>query len=346
MKVFFWLIVISVIILITKKYKRGNFKNPKPFSQEIVLIPQENSLNVNDFTENIPHRTKSLLYISEDDPSNASFSNAIKITINFADHVIESERMPSTDPSTIFLKAPITKPRKNELIEKIGYYPTYLHLTPEQKWIYIKWLHDVTKEIDIGYVFVYYYGLERQLLLDNFDDAFDEILVLREYHRNNSFLWYSGGALFYSCILKGRNDKLNDLKSLLNQGIWNNLHLLLAYKLELDLSVDNIIAIVKGPNELNKRYVKNYLDMYKSVLKEILIKKYSKSELPFSGNYEYKDFPKSENLTYANTSFPNEIRTIKVPNLIDYGPFINEISSLHREVHEVMKVNLREMRKN
>jgi len=84
------------------------------------------------------------------------------------------------------LKLPIKEPTRPDSVEPLGYYPSYAALRPEQRWVYLNWLRNVTEEVNIGYVFIYYYGLERQLLTGKFDRAFDEILKLREYHQNKS----------------------------------------------------------------------------------------------------------------------------------------------------------------
>ena len=51
------------------------------------------------------------------------------------------------------------------------------------------------KEINIGYVFIFYYGLERHLFFGDAESAFDMILRLRQRHKNGSFMSYSSSAL-------------------------------------------------------------------------------------------------------------------------------------------------------
>ncbi len=150
-----------------------------------------------------------LIFISNKDPSDISFG--LSISISIYDGEIKFHNNENDDPSTIFLKLPIKKPNRPDSIERLGYYPSYAGLTPEQRWVYLTWLQDVTEEADIGYVFIYYYGLERHLLTGKFDRAFDEILKLRQYHRNKSFLAYSESSLVNSSLLMKRPDKLTEL---------------------------------------------------------------------------------------------------------------------------------------
>jgi hypothetical protein len=55
--------------------------------------------------------------------------------------------------------------------------------------------------VDIGYVFIFYYGLERHLISGNYSEAIDTILTLRKTHNHPSFLSYSANALVISAIL-------------------------------------------------------------------------------------------------------------------------------------------------
>jgi hypothetical protein len=74
------------------------------------------------------------------------------------------------EPSLILMNLPIKQPVDEMLIPRPPYYPQYVGLTPEQRWIYLKLLiNPYNDKIDIGYVFILYYGLERHLLHGDFD---------------------------------------------------------------------------------------------------------------------------------------------------------------------------------
>ena len=53
--------------------------------------------------------------------------------------------------------------------ESLSYWPSYQTLTPQARAAYLKWLESGRddKEVPIGYVFLYYYGLERRILNDS-----------------------------------------------------------------------------------------------------------------------------------------------------------------------------------
>jgi tellurite resistance protein len=80
----------------------------------------------------------------------------------------------------------------------MGYWPSYARITPEARRSYLSWLAGPRSDPGayIGYVFLYFYGLERRLMLD--DGAHDGDEVCREVQRlldvygaNNSFNRYA-----------------------------------------------------------------------------------------------------------------------------------------------------------
>jgi len=87
-------------------------------------------------------------------------------------------------------------------IPEMGYWPSYAEMAPGQRQCYLRWLAGgrCDPEISIGYVFVFYYGLERRLLLDgqNVAEIMGEVNRLRTiYAGNNSFTGYSGRLLTF-----------------------------------------------------------------------------------------------------------------------------------------------------
>ena len=81
----------------------------------------------------------------------------------------------------------------------LGYWPSYQRIAPDCRRRYLEWLASGKKapDVDIGYVFLYFYGLERRLLVDKPSTAeiaalVDELKRLRTiYSANGSFDGYS-----------------------------------------------------------------------------------------------------------------------------------------------------------
>ena len=55
---------------------------------------------------------------------------------------------------------------------QMGYWPTYAEASPEERRAYLNWLSEgrSNPDCDIGYVFLFFYGLERRVILDSRDD--------------------------------------------------------------------------------------------------------------------------------------------------------------------------------
>ena len=81
----------------------------------------------------------------------------------------------------------------------LGYWPSYQRITPDCRQRYLEWLASGKRapDVDIGYVFLYFYGLERRLLVDEpspveIDALVEELKRLRTiYSANASFDSYS-----------------------------------------------------------------------------------------------------------------------------------------------------------
>ncbi len=166
------------------------------------------------------------------------------------------------EPSIIYKDLPINKPIDPSIIERPSYYPTYAGLSPEQRWIYLNWLEDITEEVNnIGYVFIYYYGLERHLLIGDFDTAYQEILLLRKIHDNKSFESYSYNALLFSSAYRNRLDIAEQIMENESKNGIDNIDLLFKYRFEKDISVNDFMS-----SKENKR---GKSSIYKSITRSL-----------------------------------------------------------------------------
>ena len=86
--------------------------------------------------------------------------------------------------------------------EPLGYWPSFEGMSPNCRMRYLKWLAGGKQEadIDIGYVFLYFYGLERRLILE--EPAAAELEALsRELQRLRSLYSTNGSFNGYSARL-------------------------------------------------------------------------------------------------------------------------------------------------
>lgn len=111
------------------------------------------------------------------------------------------------EPALIDPKMEVSPQFDRPLIESIGYWPSYSKLSPAARGIYLSWLSSGAKNphIEIGFVFLYFYGLERRALFDvdnshiaknDVKDIVYEVKrLLQIYGYNNSFAKYARSFL-------------------------------------------------------------------------------------------------------------------------------------------------------
>ena len=75
---------------------------------------------------------------------------------------------PDSDPSLINPRFPVASGSPNLTLKQMGYWPSYSSISPEARKAYLSWLAGGRKypSADIGYVFLFFYGLERRVLED------------------------------------------------------------------------------------------------------------------------------------------------------------------------------------
>jgi len=115
----------------------------------------------------------------------------------------------NSEPSFIDISLSISS-RKVDIAERlIGYWPSYTHISPEARRAYLDWLAGGRSNpiTDIGYVFLFFYGLERRALVDaqtdlqakqEIPDIIKEVTrLLSIYGSNGSFKGYASRFIDY-----------------------------------------------------------------------------------------------------------------------------------------------------
>lgn len=288
----------------------------------------------------IPPDIKKLLFISSDgNPANFTNGSSISISIDFITGKIQVNTL-NDDPSTIFLKCPLAIPQNITSVDKISYYPAYAELQPEQRYLYLNWLTDISQKVDTGYVFLFYYGLERHLLLGQFEEAFDMISKLRSQVNNKSFQSYSKTALVFSTILKRKIDFFDKLTILYNDEIWGDEQLFIKLYKKEPLSPIEIIKVLKGIPTVNKHYIQKETEIYTEKLQQLLIDRYG-SPVLFLSVSDIKCLAQKKRTIFANISFPVDVSCCKVPTFLGDKKYVEFISELHNACHNQVKECLR-----
>jgi hypothetical protein len=256
----------------------------------------------------------------------------------------------SAEPSCIYSGALVKEPADASVIPRPPYSPHYVYLKPEQRWIYLNFLADpYNKNIDIGYVFLLYYGLERHLMFGDFDSAFRVILKLRGVHKHKSFQKYSGNALILSALYKKKGEYIPlFMNSLNNENEFNvpdNLLLMCYYSFNVPLLPRDIMRMAKTIYE-DMYYIKKRPDIFEQCLGKIIKERtgsesidlrsyFTESELK-KISYERKDI-------FANIHANDD--DVRVPRLADIPDFKKDMLVFLLLAREEVKSELAEAKK-
>lgn len=129
------------------------------------------------------------------------------------------------EPSTIYLNLGVGTPVSSNGRE-IPYWPSYSKLSNDQRATYLQWLSQGKKASDpssfeTGYLFLFFYGIERRVLIDGDKDPalVQEVCeLLRNYGhdgRSGSLVSYLGDFLHYTTYCYGADHYLKAFPSLL-----------------------------------------------------------------------------------------------------------------------------------
>ena len=121
------------------------------------------------------------------------------------------------DSALINPKLKVTPAEPWEGADEMGYWPKYAQISPRCRGAYLKWLAGGRSEPEayIGYVFLFFYGLERRLFVDGQKgegsanerlEIVEEVLrLLKIYGHNRSFKGYASNLLAMEWVLYQHN---------------------------------------------------------------------------------------------------------------------------------------------
>ncbi|QNN21537.1 hypothetical protein HED60_04360 [Planctomycetales bacterium ZRK34] len=112
------------------------------------------------------------------------------------------------EPSSMDPRDPVSR-KPGYQTQRLPYWPSYHNMDPTQRFVYLSWMSEgrIRLPSEIGYAFVFFYGLERRTLVDQHDHetAIAEVLRLRQLHRggeqySGSFENYTAGFLWFLSV--------------------------------------------------------------------------------------------------------------------------------------------------
>lgn len=298
------------------------------------------NLFINEF--NISEEILELLWFADGPLKN--YNSQDNCLYKFENNDIKISFSNQDEPSLIYTKYPISQTDLDELKDNIGYYPTYEELTPEQKFLYLKWLENPflkeNTEVNTGYVFLFYYGLERHLFLKKSMKSFNMIYKLYKKFDNNSFRAYSYEAMLFFTLF---TQKMELVESLLKEAPYiSSLVIYAKYILREPLYANEIMEISSQVDFSNKRYIKNEPLLFEKILEENILKKLDGHQLfldvYFSKKLDPEYYPVVANISLRKINYG-------IPNIFSNSIFKEYINNLLTETHEQVKITLRNQRK-
>jgi hypothetical protein len=249
-----------------------------------------------------------------------------------------------SEPSSIYTNLNISEPLNSSNLGNLGYYPSYSGMSEQQRWRYLHFLNDpYSSDIDIGYVFVLYYGLERHLLKGDYQKAFGVILKLRRFHIHSSFISYSTGALIISSVIHDRKDNIKVLLSEVidrNHHIHPSMYMIMKAIIHERVHADEVMKFYKKFELSNTHYIRKYPELFSNELKKLLDSEPEIKQYPH--NYISDNSPMDLVLVFANISF--ETRDIRLPDLFKIEKFIAFGNSLLQRTNILIKQKLQDER--
>ena len=152
------------------------------------------------------------------------------------------------------------------------------------------------------------------------------------FHANKSFQVYSGSALLHACLMRGRSDVLQSLYT--NHGF--------------DYFGNSSLPAPAAFPTCSSRWPRSFpeltgatssqRDLYRGQLLQLLMEEQHQQSYEFWDRYPLDSVDAIPHAIFANVSFPPEIRTPQLPNLMSHPPFQDEmLLSLFGRVHERTK---------
>jgi len=131
-------------------------------------------------------------------------------------YVADCKSLDDFDASLLCIRRKIDPPR-TDLGHSLPYWPQLCNCEPCQVGNYLYWLCNGRKDpdIELGYVFLYFYGLERRALVDGEDIipvAKEVLRLLSIYNKSGSFRQYATGLIIHLMLLR----KLKPTTQLIN----------------------------------------------------------------------------------------------------------------------------------
>lgn len=247
------------------------------------------------------------------------------------------------EPSAIFTVESILKRRDFKDFEAPGYFPTYLELTPIQRYAYLKYLENpFAADANMSYVYLFYYGLERNLFTDKYEKAIEIIQKLMTIFNSKGFISHSITSLLYIALIRNDQQRIMEyLNSNYFEYIKSSLLYYCFFTYKIPIPITYIIKNTSLYNFYNKLYIKKCPNYFTQTFSELFYSKYGKKEIFINDFVSSKEFSKYDfisNSLFTNNYLPKF--TDHIPYDYEYKSFNSIIRTLLEETHLEVKKNM------
>ncbi len=287
-----------------------------PITGEAVYHSQISGLRPLPYGDKIP-------YLMSSDGSKIPFGD---FTIQ---KYIEDNETLYDEPSLIWTQLPVA-PNNSELPKQPYYYPRYDGLSPEMRFQYLNWLRDVSQPTWLSYVFLYLYGLNRHLILGDYEAAVEEVKLLLKHHDIGA---YAYNDLALASVIRGKNilDKTPEIEEHLFDPAW-----LRAYH-KMSLTPTVVLKYASRAGFTNTRYIKQQPDLFNKKLQQAI----DDLEKKIGGPFFSKFTPAGDDTGRLNNNSLNSYsENFKIPILQRDDGFEKVVYSLLDKAHTSVRLTL------
>lgn len=331
-----WPFVLGYFIY--KIYKNSKNKEKvvdanSPVTKSTVAVIGSNNEIIQDFQ--IPEPTKSLVWVTNEPTSKIASPMEIRISFKFENGElvggIDDQPNFFAEPSLIWTRLPVEV--NDELETSPMYYPAYSQLTPKDRYQYINWLRNIEQKTNLSYVFLYFYGLERHLVIGNFDLALEETIRLVKT-QDLKFRSYIVNSLVGAIALRKRFDVIDKISFIFEEV--SNTTLGIKVLTRKPLTAPEMMKLAYRVEFKNRKYIKEQPLLFEKEL-EKLIKEFEEERGLIWDTIDPNLTRKSDQQFFLNLSIPDKIRSMEWPQIIDNTEFKNTVHKLLSDAHQNVK---------
>ncbi|HKQ49467.1 MAG TPA: TerB N-terminal domain-containing protein [Phycisphaerae bacterium] len=229
----------------------------------------------------------------------------------------------------------------------LPYWPWFAALNSEQRCLYLKWLASDRRSLPPtdGYLFLYYYGLERRVLVDGEDKAlvFAEVYRLRKMHAaqsprrpRNSFQNYSTAFLWYMIAKYSNSVGFEAVSKIVNStAVWTEdaLETALAWFALRAAPLPSWMAyVVAAESGLSQHSV--VIKRAETQFNELFTKRF---ETEFGDRLILKASKRDKSITYRPASAALTPSTVRLPGVLTANAQIRRLSAIWNECVEELR---------